>query len=69
VIAEGAAGSPKTVTLEQAGTEEPPPCCCGPAGSLLDKDWKSTIKRQLGDLLLLGASLVVVLAFARFRKD
>jgi len=69
VIAEGAAGSPKTVTLEQAGTEEPPPCCCGPAGSLLDKDWKSTIQRQLGDLLLLGASLVVVLAFARFRKD
>lgn len=69
VSAAGATGSPRTVTLEQAGTEEAPPPCCGPFGELLENNWKSTIKRQLGDLLLLGASLIAVVGFTRLRKE
>jgi len=67
VTAPGVDGSPQTVTLNQAGVETAPPPCCGLC-PLFKDDWKSSLPKQLGDLFLLGASFMIVLALAKMRR-
>jgi hypothetical protein len=65
IEAEGAQGSPGTVSVSQAGTELPG-CCM--FNKSVGSDLGEQLKRYLGDLLLMGLSLFAVLALARMRR-
>lgn len=61
----GAQDSPAALTVNQAGTEIPG-CCT--FNKSVGSDLGEQLKRYLGDLLLMGLSLLTVLAMARIRR-
>ena len=68
VLAPDARVTAATVTLKQKGTATEEPACGCPLEDFTG-DWSDFLKKYLGDLLLLSASIVLVLGLNRFRRD